>query len=148
MTRVDFYVLPETVTDPLPTAVRLCDKAAAAGLFLYAQVPDTALAQALDTALWSQRQGSFISHERHRHESPAPPLPMVLIGSGEPPEAYLQLLLNLDQAVPGYFSRCERVLEIVAGDAAARKTARTHFKFYRDRGYSLTTHNLGTTGVS
>lgn len=148
MTSIDFYVLPQTVEDAVPTAVRLCDKAASKGLFLYAQVSDPARAQALDSALWSLRQGSFISHERHQPEPPAAPLPAVLIGSGTPPQSHLQLLLNLDPEVPDYFSRCERVLEIVAGDAQARKAARTRFKFYRDRGYCLTTHDLSASGIN
>ena len=36
----------------------------------------------------------------------------------------------------------ERVLEIVAGDAATRGGSRSRFKFYRDKGLSPETHKL------
>jgi DNA polymerase-3 subunit chi len=44
--------------------------------------------------------------------------------------------------VPTFFSRFSRVAEIVAGDDDERKTARERFRFYRDRGYQMNTHNL------
>lgn len=142
MTRVDFYLLPEAVADPLPTAVRLCDKACHAGHRLYAHAPCDEIADALDRALWSLRQGSFISHERYLGQAPEPPPPAVLIGGAEPPPEYQDLLLNLDAEVPAFFSRFPRVLEIVAGDAQARDAARRRYKFYRDRGYPLVSHKL------
>ena len=36
----------------------------------------------------------------------------------------------------------DRVLEIVPATVADRSSSRTRFKFYRDRGYELSTHNL------
>ena len=45
-------------------------------------------------------------------------------------------------AVPPFFSRFERVVEIVNQDETQRQLARERFKYYRDRGYDLHTHNL------
>lgn len=138
MTRIDFYILPaEGGTDPVVAAARLCDKAVNAGHTLYALCPDAARLHALDDLLWTQRQGSFISHERLQRDPPKAPLPQVLLGDGEPPEGWQDVLLNLGTAVPVFFSRFDRLLEIVPGDADSRAQCRERFKFYRDRGYEL-----------
>jgi DNA polymerase-3 subunit chi len=142
MTRVDFYVLPEESADGvLLTACRLCEKAVGSGKKVHVHVPDTALAQDFDRLLWTYKQGGFIAHEKHDPASD-PSMAAVLIGAAEPPASHHDVLLNLDNEVPAFFSRFERVLEIVHGDGATRTKSRERFKFYRDRGYTLETHKL------
>lgn len=142
VTRIDFYILPEGVAGSLvATACKLCDKAVQGGSLTYVHVDQPATADALDATLWSFRQGSFITHERSGAPL-TPPLPQVLIGDTEPPLDYAGVMINLTAEVPPFFSRFERVLEIVDGDSAARARSRERFKFYRDRGYELSTHNL------
>jgi len=141
MTRVDFYVLQAALTDPVATVCRLCDKAAGQGLHLYVCAPPR-IAEALDGALWSFRQGSFLSHEPYRGQAPMPPFPRVLLGDIEPPESHQQVLINLAPEIPAWFSRFERVLEVVYGDDAERARSRQRFKTYRDRGFPLQTHEL------
>ncbi|MDP3293306.1 MAG: DNA polymerase III subunit chi [Nevskia sp.] len=148
MTRIDFYILSDdfaAATSQVLTACKLCDKATAGGKRVYAYVPDAAAAEALDTALWSFRQGGFIAHERQlegQRASLEEPLPAVLIGASEPPASYDGVMINLGRDVPDFFSRFERVLEIVDADPSARSQSRLRYKFYRDRGYELATHNL------
>ncbi|AXQ29703.1 DNA polymerase III subunit chi [Solimonas sp. K1W22B-7] len=144
MTRIDFYILPEGSTEnSVLTACKLCEKATGAGMKVYVHAPGASLADELDGALWSFQQGAgFISHERYAGRAPEEPLPAVLIGDGEPPETHHGALINLGLEVPGYFSRFERVLELVSGDPLARSKSRERYKFYRDRGYDLKTHNL------
>ncbi len=48
-----------------------------------------------------------------------------------------QLLISLHDETPSYFSRFERVIEIVGADEADSLRGRARFKFYRDRGYEL-----------
>ena len=147
MTTIDFYILPEQGgTSPLSTAVKLCDKAAGAGRHLYVTSADNAQLDALGDLLWTQRQGSFLSHERYQGSAPVAPLPQVLLGDGEPPEGWQDILINLAAEVPPFFSRFERVLEIVPGDAANRAKCRERFKFYRDRGYELKTFEQTAEG--
>jgi DNA polymerase-3 subunit chi len=144
MTRIDFYILPESSKPPegrVMTACRLCDKAASAGQRVYIYAPEADTADAIDGALWSFRQGSFVSHERAGAAIEEPP-PAILIGGTEPPSSHQQILINLGGDVPAFFSRFDRVLEIVDGDADQRAQSRGRFKFYRDRGYEMSTHNL------
>jgi DNA polymerase-3 subunit chi len=147
MTRVDFYILPEGANDgAVPMACKLCDKAAAAGKRVYVHAPEAVTVEELDSVLWSFRQGGFIAHERYLGRPLEEPLPAVAIGSGEPPETHHEVLINLGLEVPVFFSRFERVLELVAGDAAQRARSRERYKFYRDRGYPLETHDLRKPG--
>lgn len=149
VTRIDFYILPDAAPAKAPapggnavmTACKLCDKAASAGQRVYVYTPDTAIADAMDSALWSFRQGSFVAHERHTGAA-VDPLPAVLIGGTEPPASHHAVLINFGESVPDFFSRFERVLEIVDGDAAQRAASRERYKFYRDRGYELGSHTL------
>jgi DNA polymerase-3 subunit chi len=142
MTRVDFYVLPDAAGDgPLPTACRLCEKAAAAGKRVHVHAPDEDVAREFDRLLWVYKQGGFVAHERVG-ASPDPAPAAVLIGTGEPLPSHQDVLLNLADEVPAFFDRFERVLEIVAGDAATRGKSRQRFKFYRDAGLAPETHRL------
>ena len=145
MTRIDFYILPESAKPPegaAMTACKLCDKAVAAGNRVYIHAPQAEVAQTLDSLLWSFRQGGFISHERYTGAAPAEPLPSVLIGEAEPPASHQAVMINLGNEAPSFFSSFERVLEIVDGDAAQRAQSRERYKYYRDRGYELASHNL------
>ena len=147
MTRIDFYLLPEGMTDGVVmTACKLCDKATGTGMKVYINTPDAALAEALDGALWSFRQGSFISHEKFTGRAPDAPEPMVLIGELEPPATHHSAMINLGLEVPAFFSRFERVLEVVSGDPVQRAKCRERYKFYRDRGYELKTYEQTAEG--
>ena len=66
----------------------------------------------------------------------------MLLGHDEAPADRTDLLINLGAEVPLFFSRFERVAEIVSGENEDRALARDRFRFYRDRGYSLNTHRL------
>ena len=140
-TRVDFYVLPDDAAeDGLATACRLCEKAVASGKRVHVHAPDGDAAAEIDRLLWVYKQGGFIGHQRAG--APDPELAAVLIGGDEPLPSHRDVLLNLGRAVPPFFDRFERVLEIVAGDAAARGRSRERFKFYRDRGLTPETHKV------
>lgn len=149
MTRIDFYILPEqggAAQSPVMAACKLCDKAVNAGLRVYVHAPDAVLAEEVDGALWSFRQGGFIAHEFHGRGPLEEPLPPVLIGASEPPDSHHGVMINLGLEVPDSFSRFDRVLEIVSGDPQGRSKSRERFKFYRDRGYELKSYEQTAEG--
>jgi DNA polymerase-3 subunit chi len=47
------------------------------------------------------------------------------------------ILLNLSEAVPTFFSRFEKTIEIVGVTEAERAPGRVRYKFYQDRGYQI-----------
>lgn len=142
MTRVDFYL----AEDPLSATVRLCDKASSSGLGVYVYCPNPAQLQALDDLLWTQRQGSFISHERYEGREPSPPLPKVLLGGLPPPATWQQVLVNLSPELPAFIGQFERLLELVGPDEASRSACRQRYKQYRDAGHPLATYEQTAEG--
>ena len=144
MTRIDFYILDETDdTGPIVTACKLCAKAHDEQKKVFAYTLGTGFAADLDSALWTFRQNSFISHEMQDAMQDDSHLASVIIGEKKPPESHNNIMLNLGEDVPGFFSRFERVLEIVHGNAEQRAVYRERFRFYKDRGYELKSHKLG-----
>ena len=67
--------------------------------------------------------------------------PIILDHVAEP-IVHEQVLVNLCQASAPGFSRFERVIEIVGLDEDDRALARNRFRFYRERGYEIRTHDL------
>jgi len=52
------------------------------------------------------------------------------------------VLINLAGDVPEFFSRYQRVAEVVDANATRREQSRERYRFYRDRGYKLNTHQV------
>jgi DNA polymerase-3 subunit chi len=143
MTRVDFYVSPNTAHDAdLQLTCRIVDKAWQQQNQVYVHTASAEQAKQLDELLWIFRDGAFIPHCQATDslctESP------IVIGCETPPAMQPEVMINLSQEVPAFFGRFERVIEIVAGDESQRAQARQRFKFYRERGYPLETHELNS----
>ncbi|MGZ8272016.1 MAG: DNA polymerase III subunit chi [Methylophilus sp.] len=47
------------------------------------------------------------------------------------------ILINLQESQPTFFSRFRQLIEIVGLDAHDKATARVRYSFYRDRGYEI-----------
>ena len=132
MTKVDFYT---GSTDKLRTACQLSHKAMQNGVRVVLSAPDAATTDALDKLLWQFPATAFIPHCRS-DAAEAGQMPVVLNNSSGK-FSHHDLLISLhDECVP-FFSRFERVIEIVGHDAEDSRLGRERFKFYRDRGYEL-----------
>ena len=141
MTRVDFYLLGAGHDDNGSMACRLVEKIWRLGHRVYLHAADTASAQLLDELLWVFSQGSFVPHGLHTDNSASNEHP-VLIGYTEPPSDWNDVLINLAPVVPEWFSRFARVAEVVGPAETDKAQGRDRYRFYRDRGYPLETHNL------
>ena len=51
------------------------------------------------------------------------------------------VLVNLHPDPPPFFSRFERLAEVVSSDEAQIVAGRARFRFYRERGYELRQHD-------
>lgn len=138
MTKVDFYILGNGSREH--TACKLVEKAYRLGNRIYIHTQTPQQAKQLDDLLWTFRDGSFIPHEQYQHgndcDSP------IQIGCHETPETDCEVLVNLASEVPLFFSRFLRVAELVGPEPEAKIQGRDRFRFYRDRGYPLDTHEL------
>lgn len=131
MTKVDFYTGSE---DKLRTACQLSHKAMQNGLRVLLHVPDDATADKLDKLLWHYPATAFMPH-CHSHQADAATMPVVIARDENFPHS--ELLISLHNECVDFFSRFERVIEIVGNDVEETKLGRARFKFYRDRGYEL-----------
>jgi DNA polymerase III subunit chi len=141
VTQVDFYILENDSEDArLRLACQIVDKATQQDRHVFINSSSDVEAQKLDELLWTFSQGSFIPHKVVRHAVDSPPREPVVIGWNQPPVGERwDVLINLAADVPDFFSRYERVAEVVDGNAARREQSRERYRFYRDRGYKLNT---------
>ena len=141
MTKIDFYITQVAERLELLTfACRLTEKALRQQHRVYLHAADTQTMQQLDELLWTFRSSSFVPHrcQGDNNEQHCD----VLIGCGDDPEDHDDVLINLDVAQPAFFSRFQRVAEVVAATEPAVEHSRTRYRYYRDRGYPLKVHKL------
>ncbi len=139
MTQVDFYILPDTT--PRGRALftcKLAEKAFGLGHHSFVHLASETEARELDDLMWTFRDRSFLPHCLADQETPAP----IHLGFGQEPSEGSHLLINLSSEVPRFFSRFERVAEVLDADARIRDLGRERFRYYKDRGYPLETHKL------
>lgn len=143
MTRIDFYVGAE---DPLRTLCQVAGKALAARLRLFVLTPDAATSERVDRALWLQPPTGFLPHCRRGH--PLEAVTPIVVDHTPAPLPVEQVLVNLCAEAPECFSRFERLVEIVGPDPGQRAQARERFRFYRERGYEIRTHDLAAPAAA
>jgi DNA polymerase-3 subunit chi len=138
MTKVDFYILKSGSREY--TACKLIEKAFSLGHRIYVHTESEDQAKKIDDMLWTFRAGSFIPHQHYQADSKqdAP----IQVGSHEAPDIDSDVLVNLATEVPLFFSRFQRVAELIGADDTTKTQGRERYRFYKDRGYQLETHNL------
>jgi len=137
MTQIDFYF---HVENKLQTACALSAKAYARGVRVLAYCPDAALGQKFDRLLWTTPALSFVPHcapgDRLAAVTP------VIVDHEGTDLRHDELLINLRDELPLFFSRFQRLIEIVGLDEDDRRRARERYKYYRDRGYEIQNHDM------
>jgi DNA polymerase III subunit chi len=135
MTRVDFHF---NVPDKIEYGCRLIRKIRKAGQRAVVYCDDPARLRQFDAALWSFSALEFIPHVM-ASDPLAAQTPVLLTGTaGELP--HHDVLVNLGTSLPQFFTRFERLVEVVSAEPEDRAQARTRFRYYKDRGYPLSTH--------
>ena len=142
MTSIDFYT---HVADRLDAAVRVIGKAYAAYGSVRVLTPDRATTDALDRLLWVQSALSFLPH--CRMDSAIAAETPIWIDEALEHAGPAAVLVNLNAKPAPFFSRFERLAEIVGTAEADVVAARERFRFYRERGYELRSHNLAGRGA-
>jgi DNA polymerase-3 subunit chi len=141
MTRIDFYVLQSQQSHSRELmACRIAEKAWQQKHKVHIHTGSKAQSQLIDDLLWTFQEGSFIPHEIGTANSS---LCTISINHDAEPECH-DVLINLASDVPFFFSRFERVSEIIDQDPECQASGRERYRFYRDRGYELDTHKIGS----
>jgi DNA polymerase-3 subunit chi len=139
VTLVGFYVVQSAAPgERLQVAARLADKAFQRGHRIFINAEDEAQATSLDELLWAHRPTSFLPHGLYGRQH----ADTIAIGWGQEPDNHNDLLINLQLAIPPFFSRFARVAEVVTQEPESLAALRESWKFYKARGYQLEKHDL------
>jgi DNA polymerase-3 subunit chi len=145
MTKVDFYILSKEEPDEsLRVACRVAEKAWHQGNRVRVEADDMDALRRLDGIMWTFRQESFLPHElegEHDDWRRLDPSPVVLGATGACGEAP-DVLINLGAAVPRIADGCARIAEIICADPESKRMGRDRYRYYRDRGFELSSHQL------
>jgi DNA polymerase-3 subunit chi len=128
-----FYHLERT---PLPeTLAALLEKCLQRGLRAAVRTPNEARLAALDAALWTYREDSFLPHGRDGPHAERQP---VLLTSAMAPANKPQILFLLDDAEPGPLEGVTRACVMFDGrEEASLKAARARWKAMKAKGANI-----------
>lgn len=104
------------------------------GVRVLLHTPHQEVAEQLNQLLWSFPATAFLPH-CFSHETDAATMPIVIGCDNTWPHS--ELLISLHDQCPTFFSRFDRVIEIISNEAEDAALGRERFKFYRDRGYEI-----------
>lgn len=139
--RVDFYLLNRLIADGrLRGACRLSQKIYTLGHTALIQTTDLEQAKALDDMMWTFDQSSFVPHsidDPETHDD----VP-ILIGYQTPENNNRNVLISLLGEIPVYYDCYPRIVEFVDNSVEDKSRARDRFRYYRDQGCALETHDL------
>ncbi|MEZ5571622.1 MAG: DNA polymerase III subunit chi [Halioglobus sp.] len=139
MTLVGFYVVKSAAPgERLNIAARLADKAFQRGHRILINTCNEQQAVELDELLWRYRPASFLPHGLLGQTNSE----IIGIGWGQDPDSHNDLLINLQLEIPAFFSRFQRVAEVVTQEPDSLTALRQSWKFYKARGYQLEKHDL------
>jgi|TARA_B110000977_G_scaffold128433_1_gene163967 DNA polymerase-3 subunit chi len=136
VTSVSFYKLAGDQQVALALACQLIQKSLKMNQQVLCLVADDAVAQQLDEKLWGFQATAFVPHALGVDNAP------VAISTDAEPGDHHQILINLQPQIPTWFSRFDRVIEIIYPQPEYEQAKRDNFKFYKERGYALSFHDL------
>lgn len=141
MTRISFYVLKgKQEHERQVFACRLAEKAYKLGKQVYIHTQNADHSEQLNQALWAFRADSFVPHQLNDNND-TEDCP-ILIGHDTKPPRLMDLLINLNDSQPLFFSQFERMAELINDDDTIKTSGRERYQFYKQRGYDLDTFHI------
>jgi len=137
VTEVLFYT---EVDDKLRTACMLTSKAFARSMRVMLFTPDASATEHLTKLLWTLPATGFVPNCRSADRLAT--VTPVIVDHVPDPLVHNDVLVNLCDVTPPFFSRFRRLVEIVGPHEKDREAARVRYRFYRDRGYDIRTHQI------
>ncbi len=140
MTKIDFHILPTSQNqERLTYVVRLAQKALNQNHQVLISVADEQTMQLVSDALWQAIPESFLAHTFISESNYS-----LQIGTAEDCGKHHDILINLSTSIPTYFSRFERVFEVVSQHKDILPASRERYRYYSDHGYKISRHDLRT----
>jgi DNA polymerase III subunit chi len=141
MPRADFYLIakPRFLEEPLRLVCELARKSYDANLWTLILARDLDQAEQIDELLWEMDDDAYIPHQIAGTDEEDELTP-VLIATPEVDVPARALVINLRDAA--FEGACERILEVVPADPAAREPLRERWKQYKARGFDVNKHDM------
>ncbi|MDH5246331.1 MAG: DNA polymerase III subunit chi [Betaproteobacteria bacterium] len=137
MTTIDFYT---HCADRFEVASKLVTKAWAQHGTVRVLTPDARETEELGRLLWCAPATGFLPH--CRLASPLAAETPILVDHALDHDGPAAVLINLHRHPPPFFSRFERLAEIVGRDVDDLAAGRERWKFYKARGYEIRSYDL------
>ena len=141
MPQAVFYLIakPRFEGDPLLLVCELAKRCFRADKPALVLTRDLAQAELLDGRLWDFEEEAFIPHQIAGSDEDDEDTPVLIVPPGidVPDRPYV---INLRDAA--FRGTCERVLEVVPADPAAREPQRERWRDYQSRGFELSKHDM------
>lgn len=142
MTRVDFYILQDSdLNTRIKYAFRIAEKALHNKQTVYVHTDNKHACEEFQQRSWAFRPDAFLPFEL-LSEDTSPDKAPLCIGAEQHCGSYSEVLINLSGAIPTFFSRFERLFEIVVQEPTVLASTRNNYRFYKDRGYPLHNNKL------
>ena len=128
---ITFYILEDV--DTTRANLFLCDlieKKYAPDKHIYIHTATEQEAKTLDELLWTHRVHSFIPHH--------------ISGDNSIRSSPIEIGF---QAIPENLSKFNEIIEFVPSDSEKQAQARERYKYYRQKGFNITTHKLKTSDL-
>ena len=139
MSRVDFYLLSDE-SNMHKFACIIASKAWSAGNCVYMYTESEDVTKRMDNLLWTFRDISFLPHEIYNEtENDGAP---VTIGHGEHFPNHSQVMINLNNKVPEFANKFNRIIEIVESNEKKKEIARLHYRQYKKNDYEIHNHKI------
>ena len=139
MTRISFYISRNSATTSrLSILFRIVEKAYFNGHHIFITSDNENEAKKIDAELWSFKANRFIPHGFAGTREGK----IIGIGCNQEPDEHSGVLINLQKSIPPFFSRFERLIEIVESNDEDLARGRANWIYYKDRGYPLDKHEI------
>lgn len=140
MTEISFYVgRSDTLRGRLLLACRLIEKARQHKMHVHVHTDNFASSKQLDELLWTWNETSFIPHTT---DLGGDLVESVTIADDFEPVENCDYLINLSNERPSFFSRYQKMAEIIDQSDEVLTAGRERYSFYKKRGYNLSYHKL------
>ncbi|MDF1763728.1 MAG: DNA polymerase III subunit chi [Oleibacter sp.] len=138
MTRGDFYILAgQTQNDQWVFVGKLVEQITRKHHQVLIQVSNQAEAEALDVFLWTFKPDAFIPHALLNASDAPADCPVSIGWLPNNHGHHHDVLINLCEKLPEFFSRFERLVEVVIQTDNVLNYSREHYRFMKDRGYLI-----------
>tara|TARA_B100001250_G_scaffold130132_1_gene110897 strand:+ start:1492 stop:1899 length:408 start_codon:yes stop_codon:yes gene_type:complete len=118
----------------------IASKAWSAGNYVYMYTESEDVTKRMDNLLWTFRDISFLPHEIYNEtENDGAP---VTIGHGEHFPNHSQVMINLNNKVPEFANKFNRIIEIVESNEKKKEIARLRYRQYKKDAYEIHNHKI------